>query len=65
MNAEDTAPVTPPVMCEHHFCRCMRCEEISQMADAGLCSHLEALEAHYRKVRCRLVDVADVVEVLK
>lgn len=41
----------PKVLCEHHFCRCMRAEELCQM---GLLE--AALQAHQQKVRCRLVD---------
>jgi hypothetical protein len=36
--------------CEHHFCRCMRAEEL-----AGMGRTLDALRVHRERVTCRLI----------
>ena len=39
------------VYCRHYFCRCLRASELLAM-------HMlqEAIEVHYKQVRCRQVD---------
>jgi len=37
--------------CEHHYCRCIRANELAEMGCL-----VEALNVHWEKVRCRLPD---------
>jgi hypothetical protein len=43
--------------CEHHFCRCLRAEELARMSDRfrRLDLLVAAVEVHTQKVHCRLV----------
>lgn len=44
------------MLCEHYYCRCMRAEELAQIADrTGSARYLiDAIGVHSQRVTCRL-----------
>jgi hypothetical protein len=46
----------PPPMCSHHYCRCVRAEELCRVADrTGQGRYIaEAIGVHFQLVQCQM-----------